>query len=102
METSSVWIRHTHPTVYELAPYGTIWKAKEDVGHTLFIQVGRDDSVNWIKLGDFYELVFESAIENKGFLEQCLYVFEGKGTSEEKELLVGLGVQLERLGAGLD
>jgi hypothetical protein len=71
METNNVWIRHTHPTVYELAPYGTIWKAKEDVGHTLFIQLGKDGVVNWVKMGDFLEMVFGVLLENPKFIDQC-------------------------------
>jgi hypothetical protein len=92
-------VRHTHPTKFEVAPYGTIWKEIDDENkNVLFIQLGKDGGVNWVKMGDFLEGIFEGLMGEEEFIEGCMYLHEGKGTREEKELISGLGAKLERIG----
>ena len=96
-----IWIRYTHPTVFENAPYGTIWKAMEDGDkYKLFIQTGKDNVVNWLKIGDFFEAIFERLIFEEEFIDGCLYLLEGKayGPKTQKDLIWGLGSRLQNIG----
>jgi hypothetical protein len=94
----NVLVRYTHPTKFEIAPYGTIWKAMEDDKHMLFIQLGKEENVNWVKMGDFLEGIFGKIIGEEEFIEGCLYLFESTSDKEYKDLISGLGVKLEHIG----
>ena len=93
-----VLIRYSHPTVFEAAPYGTIWKEMgDDNKYTFFVQTGKDGLVNWLKMGDFLEDVFRPLLENPDFIEKCMYLRDAGSEKEVKDLLYGLGALFENL-----
>jgi|GEM_PF-5473779 hypothetical protein len=81
---NNIWVRHTHPTVFESAPYGTLWKEIGDNNkHIFFVQLGKDGVIYWVRFGDFLEGMFE-------------HILKGDVGSEEDILLRGLGVRFDR------
>lgn len=74
-----ILIRYTHPTKFEEAPYGTLWKEMNSSGgYTLFIQMGKD-TVNWVGIGVFLEMVFKNSLLEPRFIDHCLEVYERNG-----------------------
>jgi isopentenyldiphosphate isomerase len=74
-------IRYTAPTRYDKAPYGTICKVIiEGEKHKLYIQVSPDDVENseWVRWGDFLEVVFKRDIFEKAFVKDCLDLYPAK------------------------
>lgn len=75
----NVWVRYTHPTVFETAPYGTIWKEMgDDDNYCLFIQLGKGSLVNWVRMGTFLEKAFKKEVLDKTFIKDCLDLYEDK------------------------
>lgn len=113
---SSINTRYTAPSKYDIAPKGTVCKVVCDNNITTrYIQVadtvvptrgvGDGQTVNWIKMGDFLESSMRRLLKDKSFIEACMYLFDGyttrgyppiKGTKEEKDLITGLAVAIER------
>ena len=67
-------VRYTHPTKYDQAPIGSLWKCIIDpTCTTIYIQVSNDSTKpQWLRIGAFFEDVFKQDLENRGFLIDCL------------------------------
>lgn len=82
--TQNVLTRYTHPTKFDVAPYGTLWKEVNSSGdYSLFIQLGKDisetNAVNWVGIGAFLETAFKESLLKPEFINKCLELYEKKG-----------------------
>ena len=67
--------RHTVPTRFDYAPYGTITcvKAAHD---TYYIQLAEeDDQANWLTLGQVLDIVFQRYYDNPEFVAELLQLY---------------------------
>lgn len=71
-------IRYSHPTKYDLAPYGTMWRAIGDEGRfELYIQVSDDqDNPTWVSIPAFFEKVFIDFTQDPKFMDECLILYK--------------------------
>jgi hypothetical protein len=74
-------LRYTTPTRYDKASYGAVCKIlREGEKHEYYIQVSHDNIENseWMRVGDFLEIAFRKAINDRIFIDDCLKLYEEK------------------------
>lgn len=68
-------VRHTLPTKFDNAPYGTICQVKHDEdSSSLFIQISPCDDALWEPIGSIMEKAFEEFLEDQHFIEQLIHL----------------------------
>lgn len=76
-----ITVRYTVPNKLDIAPYGTIYKVMlEDDKGEYYIQLGASDS-SWMRMSNFLEFVFSDYLNDEGFVDECLRLFNRKSTT---------------------
>lgn len=67
------------PTRYDVAPYRTICRVKEECGTiSEFIQLNDDESnPQWVTLGDFLYRAFAGKLSDQEFIDECIKKYHG-------------------------
>lgn len=65
-------IRHTLPTKYDSAPFGTLCQANNDDDYQLFIQLSETEEARWEPIGYLLEKAFEPMLEDEAFIQELL------------------------------
>jgi hypothetical protein len=98
-ENRDIIVRYTLPTKYDKSPKGSICRVmKDNAKYTLYVQVAQDGSehCDWITMGDFLESAFENYLENRPFIEACLWSLDGKNSRDKDDYIYGIAKVLER------
>lgn len=65
--------RHTVPTKYDTAPYGTLcYSMKDEDEYKLFIQLSTIEEARWEPIGYLLEMAFEEKLDNEEFINEIL------------------------------
>ncbi len=76
MEEKVHALKYTVPTRWDIAPYGQIWIKANDSDHLdVFIQAGKNDSPNWITIGQLLERAFSEKLSDPDFIHECLEIY---------------------------
>lgn len=76
MEEKVHALKYTVPTRYDMAPYGQIWvKANDSNVVDVFIQASKNDSPNWISMGQLLERAFSEKLSDPEFINECLEIY---------------------------
>jgi len=66
-------IRHTMPSKYDSAPFGTICQANiGDDGYQLYIQLSETEESRWEPMGFLLEKAFEEMLQDEEFIKELL------------------------------
>ena len=66
-------VRHTLPTKYDTAPFGTICQANYgDDSFELFIQLNDHGDARWEPVGSLMECAFSEILEHEEFIQELL------------------------------
>lgn len=99
VNNKDIIVRYTNPTKYDKAPQGAICRVMRDnAKYILYVQTSKDgsDCCEWAPMGDFLENTFESYIENRDFINACIYFLEDKNGKDADDYIYGIAKVLER------
>jgi hypothetical protein len=71
-------IRHTIPTKFDNAPFGTLCQSKIDEDYKLFIQFSTTDEACWLPIGYILEKAFSPLFSNEQFIAEILLLASHK------------------------
>ena len=75
-------VRHTIPSKYDSAPFGTICQANiGDEDYQLYIQLSESEESQWEPMGFLLEKAFESVLQDEEFIKELLFLI---GTNEDQ------------------
>jgi len=71
-------VRHTIPTKYDQAEFGTLCQANYDEDrYELYIQLSTTEEAQWEPIGYLLETAFDEILQDEGFIRELLVLVAG-------------------------